>query len=375
MRIGIDIDWLAGPRRDGLYNHAAGLLAGLREAGLAAGVSLYTWNRGPGAAPQPGFRVRDYRPPARLWRVRKRLERFSRYGRLDVFQTMTHAGFPPAAGRLNAYLVPDLTTLRVPECHTAKGRADWAAYLDQVRAHADLIVTWTNHTRDDVTRELGVPTGKVVAVPLGCSPEFRPVPAAEVAPVLAPLGLEPGRYILTVGTIEPRKNHITLFRAYAALKARGRVAGIPLVVVGSKGWGYDPILAEIDRLGLTADVRLVGFAESLPALYSGAAAMVYPSRYEGFGLPPLEAMACGCPVVTSNATSLPEVVGDAGLLADPDDVDGFADHLGRVLAEPESRARLSAAARGRAAGFTWRRYAEGLFAAYRLRLAARRERV
>ncbi|MBN9523940.1 glycosyltransferase family 4 protein [bacterium] len=376
MRVGIDTDWLAGPRRDGLYNHAAGLLAGLREAGLAGAATLYTWNRGPGAVAADGFRARDYRPPARLHRLRKRLEPFSRYGRLDVFQSMTHAGFPPVAGRLNAYLVPDLTTVRVPECHTAKTRADWDAYLDAVRRHADLVVTWSAHTRTDVADTLDIPLDRIAAIPLGCGPDFRPVPPAETAPALAALGVEFGRYLLTVGTVEPRKNHVTLFRAYAALKARGRVAGVPLVVVGAKGHDSDAIVAELDRLGLTADdVRMAGFAGPLPALYSGAAALAYPSRYEGFGLPPLEAMACGCPVVVSTATSLPEVVGDAGLLADPDDIDTLADHLGRVLAEPELRVRLVAAGRERAAGFTWRRYAEELFAAYRAARAARRERV
>jgi alpha-1,3-rhamnosyl/mannosyltransferase len=375
MRVGIDIDWLAGDRRDGLYNHAAGLLAGLREAGLADAVTLYTWNRGPGAVAPAGFRVRDYRPPARLFRVRRQLERFSRYGRLDVFQTMTHAGFTPVEGRLNAFLVPDLTTVRVPECHTAKTRADWDTYLDTVRRHADLVVTWSAHTRADVADTLGIPIGKIVAVPLGCGADFRPVPPAEAAPVLAPLGLEFGRYVLTVGTVEPRKNHVTLFRAYAALKARGLVAGVPLVVVGAKGWGYEAIAAEVDRLGLSDEVRMVGFAGPLPALYSGAAVLAYPSRYEGFGLPPLEAMACGCPVVVSTATSLPEVVGEAGLLADPDDVDGLAAQLGRVLTEADLRAQLSTAGRERAAGFTWRRYAEGLFTAYRAVLAPQRERV
>lgn len=366
MRIGIDVDWLAGPRRDGLYNHAAGLLAGLREAGRTAGVELYTWNRGPGAVAAPGFRVRDFRPPARLYRLRRRLLPLSRYGRLDVFQTTTHAGFPPVAGRVNAYLVPDLTTVRVPECHTAKTRADWDAYLDAVRRHADVVVTWSAHTRADAAEVLGIPPARIVAVPLGVGPEFRPVPPAEAAPALAALGVEFGRYLLTVGTVEPRKNHATLFRAYAALKARGRVAGVPLVVVGARGPESEAVLAELDRLGLTADdVRVVGFAGPLPALYSGATALAYPSRYEGFGLPPLEAMACGCPVVASTATSLPEVVGDAGLLADPDDADALAAHLGRLLADPELRAALSAAGRARAAGFTWRRYAEGLLAAYR----------
>jgi glycosyltransferase involved in cell wall biosynthesis len=143
---------------------------------------------------------------------------------------------------------------------------------------------------------------------------------------------------------------------------------LPLVVAGGKGWGYEPILAEIDRLGLTDDVRLIGFADDLPALYNGAAALVYPSRYEGFGLPPLEAMACGTAVITSDATSLPEVVGDAGVLVNPDDVDGFTAAMGRVLADTGFRAELAAAGRERADRFTWKACAMGMVAVYRTAL-------
>jgi glycosyltransferase involved in cell wall biosynthesis len=238
-------------------------------------------------------------------------------------------------------------------------------YYRAVKMHADLVTTYSQHTRDDVIRTLGIPAEKVVSVPLGCDVEFRPVRPDSAATQLDKLGLRFGRYLLTVGTIEPRKNHISLFRAYEKLKARGLTAGLPLVVIGTKGWGCEPIFAEIDRLGLGNDVRMMGFVESLPALYSGAAAMAYPSFYEGFGLPPLEAMACGCPVITSNSTSLPEVVGSAGMMVAPEDVDGLADCLQKVLTDEECRAGMIEAGIRRAAEFTWKKYAEGMFDSYR----------
>jgi alpha-1,3-rhamnosyl/mannosyltransferase len=370
MRVGIEIDRLRGPERAGLYNHLCGLLNGIREAGLARHVTLFLYDR-PTGDPLPellaGFRVKPFHHPRVFWRLRVGM---SAFGRADVFQVMGTTNYPVVPGRVNAYLVPDLTTVHLPECHTPENRATWAALLEAVRRHADLVLTYSEHTRQDVVRTLGVSEQNVVTAPLAAGAEFRPLPAEAVAAALKPLGLEPGRYVLTVGTIEPRKNHAALFRAYAALKARGRVAGVPLVIVGGKGWGCESILAEVDRLGLTGDVRFLGFAPNLPALYNGAAALAYPSRFEGFGLPPLEAMACGCPVVAADATSLPEVVGDAGLLVSPDDSDGLADAIGRVLAEPELRQQLSAAGLRRAAGFTWRGHAEAVFAAYRRAVAA-----
>jgi glycosyltransferase involved in cell wall biosynthesis len=374
MRVAVEIDKLCEANRSGLFNHLVGFLAGVREAGLARQVTLLVHDK-PLAAlnveaveAMTGFRVEVFRNPRVLWRLRVGA---SAFGRADVFQVTNCFKFPVLSGRLNAYLVPDLTTVRLPECHTPENRSFWAWMIEQVRQHADLVLTYSEHTRHDVMATLGIPAERVAAVPLAAGAEFRPLPAEAVAAKLRGHGLEAGKYVLTVGTIEPRKNHAALFRAYAALKARGKVAGVPLVVVGGKGWGWEPILAEVGRLGLSDDVRFLGFADGLPELYNGAAVTAYPSRAEGFGLPPLEAMACGCPVVASDATSLPEVVGDAGLLVPPDDVEAIAESIGRVLAEPELRARLSVAGRERAKGFSWRGHAEGVFAAYRRAVAAR----
>jgi alpha-1,3-rhamnosyl/mannosyltransferase len=374
MRVAVEIDKLCEASRSGLFNHLVGFLTGVREAGLTRQVTLLVHDKPlaslhvDAAEAMAGFRVKVFRNPRVLWRL---WVGASAFGRADVFQVTNNFTYPVLPDRVNAYLVPDLTTVHLPECHTPENRSFWAWMVEQVRTHADLVLTYSAHTRGDVVSTLGIPAEKVTAVPLAAGAEFRPLPADVVAAKLRGLELEAGRYVLTVGTIEPRKNHVALFRAYAALKARGKVNGVPLVVVGGRGWGWEPILAEVDRLGLSCGVRLLGFADGLPELYNGAAVTAYPSRAEGFGLPPLEAMACGCPVVASDATSLPEVVGDAGLLVPPDDVDALAEAIGRVLAEPELRSRLAVAGRERAKGFSWRGHAEGVFAAYRRAVAAK----
>src|SRR5262249_49559878 len=173
-------------------------------------------------------------------------------------------------------------------------------------------------------------------------------------------------YVLTVGTVEPRKNHARLIEAFHRLKQGGELPQHLLVMVGGKGWIYDAVFATVRRLGLEAEVRWLGYVpfEDLPVLMSGAELFVYPSLYEGFGLPPLEAMACGAAVVASNTTSLPEVVGDTGLLIDPTSVDDLAAAMRCVLMDPELRRRLRHKALERAQTFTWERTARLTRAAY-----------
>ncbi len=167
----------------------------------------------------------------------------------------------------------------------------------------------------------------------------------------------PNRMILYLGTIEPRKGIDTLLAAWAALAAS--LPGVHLVVAGKPGWGTDQLHTQVRHLGLQDRVHWTGYVADadLPALYSAAEVFAFPSRYEGFGLPPLEAMACGTPVVSSSAASLPEVVGDAGLLVPPDDAPALAEALRHVLTEPGLHAELRARGLYRAGEFTWQRTA------------------
>jgi glycosyltransferase involved in cell wall biosynthesis len=217
------------------------------------------------------------------------------------------------------------------------------------------VIAVSAHTASDVVARLGVPPERVAVVPNAVGEEFRPEPDARVlAEFRAAKGL-PERFVLFVGTLEPRKNVAGLLRAFARVAAAE--PEVPLVIAGGKGWLYDEIFALHKQLGLGDRVRFTGYAaaEELPRLYAAATVFVYPSFYEGFGLPPLEAMACGTPVVASNASSLPEVVGEAGLTVDPRDEGALAAALLLLLRDPDRRAALRAAGLARAAGFSWAR--------------------
>ncbi|MBI3802781.1 MAG: glycosyltransferase family 4 protein [Nitrospirae bacterium] len=194
--------------------------------------------------------------------------------------------------------------------------------------------------------------------PLGMEAHFKPVPVAFLNPVLSKYGLKPGSYILYIGTLEPRKNIINLLRAYATLPTRLREQ-YPLVLGGGMGWLMETLDMQIQKLGIQSSTIKTGYLPGgdLPALYSGAAVFVFPSLYEGFGLPPLEAMACGTPVITSNVSSLPEVVGEAGVQVHPEDVGRLAAEIEDLITDPARRALLSQKGLERAKQFSWERCA------------------
>lgn len=232
------------------------------------------------------------------------------------------------------------------------------------------VLAISHSTAKDLTRLLGVNPDNIDVTPLGYDRSvFRPLPAATIAQFAARKGL-PARFWLYVGTLEPRKNLAMLLRAYARLPRSQRP---PLLLVGGKGWMTDDVFATIEREGLGDSVRHVGFvpAADLPLWYNSAEAFLYPSLYEGFGLPVLEAMACGTPVVTADLSSMPEVVGDAGLCLPPQDSEAWTDAL--VHIEQSSDWREEARERGlkRAQRFSWERAAALTLDCYRKALAPR----
>jgi len=164
----------------------------------------------------------------------------------------------------------------------------------------------------------------------------------------------PSKMILNIGTLEPRKNVVTLIKAFKKLQ-EGRFKDYVLVIAGEKGWLYKRIFEEIESSGAEQSIRLLGVArdEDLPLLYNCADLFVYPSLYEGFGLPPLEAMACGVPVITSNTSSLPEVVGNAGIMVEPHDINSLSETMASVLKDKELKHRMSRDGLKRAKMFTW----------------------
>ena len=231
---------------------------------------------------------------------------------------------------------------------------------------ADAIIAVTESTRQEIIATFGLNPAKIVAIHNGVGPQFRPLSQAETAAVLHSHQLTHKGYILNVGTLEPRKNLIRLARAYRSLPTALRDR-YPLVIVGMKGWHYESIEQELGPLLRSGHVRLPGYipAEALPALYAGAAMLVYPSLYEGFGLPLVEAMASGTPVITSNRSSMPEVVGNAGILVEPEDETMIAEAIRQLLEDKNAAQRLQQQGLERARQFTWERCAQQTLAVYR----------
>jgi glycosyltransferase involved in cell wall biosynthesis len=230
------------------------------------------------------------------------------------------------------------------------------------------VIAISECTRRDVIAHLHVPAARVHTVHCGVDPRFRPLPAQTLADFRRRKGL-PTRFVLFLGTIEPRKNVVTTIDAFAQLIAadRAATADLHLVVAGARGWYGDDVYARAEARGIADRVHFPGYVpEAQKALWYGAATcFCYPSLYEGFGLPPLEAMACGVPVITSNVSSLPEVVGDSALTVSPDDSAALSAALRRVIADPTLHDELCQKGQARAARFTWTKAARQTVDVYR----------
>lgn len=251
--------------------------------------------------------------------------------------------------------VHDVSVLRHPAWHPADRVAWYERDFAAGVARTTHFIAVSEFTKREMVELAGIDAGRISVVPLGVRAAFSPRPVDEVAAWCRSSGgvIVPG-YLLYVGTIEPRKNVPGLIEAYARQPATLRTKH-PLVIAGMAGWGQQEVLTLAERHGVAGDVRVLGYVAdaALPMLYNAAAALVWPTLYEGFGLPPLEAMACGTPVISSDAASVPEVVGDAGVLVNPYDSSALAEAMRVVLEDGPGRERLRAAGLARAAAFTW----------------------
>jgi glycosyltransferase involved in cell wall biosynthesis len=288
-------------------------------------------------------------------------------GPIDLFHSPDFV-LPPVRTARTILTVHDLAFLLYPECADAHLRAYLEKTVPRSVQRADFVVADSENTRNDVICLLGVPPERVTVVPGGVDPAFRPVtdPARLVA-LRHSIGLDATTpYILFIGVIEPRKNLMGLIEAFDILKSR-RPLPHKLVVAGRRGWLSESTMERAERSPNRSEIIFPGYIPEgeIATLYSAAESFAFPSHYEGFGLPVLEAMACGTPVVASRASSLPEVVGDAGMQVDPDDSERLASALELLALNPEMRADFRVRGIARAATFTWGAAARVMLDVYR----------
>jgi glycosyltransferase involved in cell wall biosynthesis len=310
------------------------------------------------------------RLPLRRWRLRVAMSYFGAPGVDSIFQgvRLFHATahlLPKFKSIPSVFTLHDTAYVHFPHYFRPRDGFYLRHMMPRFLAWADRIIVPSENTRRDALHYYRMDPEKIEVIPEGVEERFNPdVERVRVSTVRERYAL-PKRFILCINTIEPRKNLPTLLEAYAAL--RPRYPEIGLVIAGAKGWLYEHFFERLRSLELEHRVRLTGYVpdEDLPALLNAAEVFAYPSEFEGFGLPPLEAMACGVPVLCSNTSSFPEVVGDAGLLLPPHDVRAWVEALSRILESPQLRSELRVRGLARARLFTWERAARKTLELYR----------
>ncbi len=284
-------------------------------------------------------------------------------GDVDVLHTTTFCAPEAHPGRLVATIF-DVTFVTHPDCHTEANRLLCLRGTFEAARNADLILTISRHAAERIGHYFDVPEDRIVVTYPGAADGLTPLPATAIREVTARYRLA-RPYVLSVGSVEPRKNHARLIEAFRRVLAH-KDPGVDLVIAGGKGWLADRAYAMVKEYALEDRVRFLGYVPEgdLAALYSGAKVMAYPSLAEGFGLPVVEAMACGAPVLTSNCSSLPEVGGDAVSYCDPLDTDSIARTLDELLSDKRAREEMKARGMRQAARFTWDTTARETMAAY-----------
>lgn len=379
MHIGIDASRIAIDERTGTEHYTYELLAALAPQDRQTRYTLYC-NRRPRALPPlgPNFTLRHI-PFPRLW-THARLSAELALHPPEVLFVPAHVlplGAPLQRLTRTVVTIHDLGYLHFPAAHTRAQRlylrlsTQWSAWA------ATRLIAISAATRDDLVRFTGVAREKIAVVHHGLAARFRPVEdPAQLAAAQARYGIR-SPYLLYVGSIQPRKNLLRLIDAFAAAVQPVDASRPPalrdlhLVLAGKRGWLSEAIERRAAERGVADRVRFVGYLPDadVPALLSGALTFAFPSLYEGFGMPVLEAMACGTPVLTATTSALPEVAGDAALLVDPSDQAAIAEALAQLAISATLRADLRARGLERAAQFTWARCAAETLAVLRQSLA------
>lgn len=312
----------------------------------------------------PGFNSKIIRFPGKIYRLLteklKILPPSSFIGRFGLYHGLNY--YVPASSGPKIVNIYDMSFRLYPQYFTPERIRDIGRKAAASAVRADRIITGSISAKEDIVELLGVPAARVSVIANGVEKCFRVIGEKEREEFRVSRNL-PEKFILFVGTVEPRKNLTALLKAFHKMGLRDT----GLVIAGGRGWMYDELFAELKRLNLGDRVIFTGYLpdEDLPKIYSCASVFAYPSVYEGFGFPPLEAMACGVPVVTGDRSSLPEIAGDAGICVDPEEPGALADALSGVLKDGGLRKRMVEKGLARAAGYTWEKCAAETYDLYR----------
>ncbi len=367
LRIAIDAHSV-GTGLGGNESYATNLIEGLAEIDSINSYTLYVTRREAlerFSNRWPNFSVRTTLPHSPLIRIPLTLSAELRRNPVDVLHVQFTA--PPFSPCPVVVSIHDLSFEHLPQTFKWRSRKQLRITVRRSARQAAQVIALSEHARSDIISTYSINPENVSVIPLAAPAHFRPTTdEVELKRVRQTYGIE-GDYILSVGAIQPRKNLSRLLAAYSRLRWARPEGKLPqLVLVGKCAWLYDETLRTIKELEISNSVILTGYVPEadLPALYSGALCFVYPSYFEGFGLPPLEAMKCGAPVIVGDKTSLPEVVGDAGILVDPFDIDELAAAIQKLIADSELRMQLRVKGLERAKLFDWQETARQTLAVY-----------
>jgi glycosyltransferase involved in cell wall biosynthesis len=353
MRIGLEAERANLPNPTGVEHYAAELIKNLAKLDQKNEYILYFRTK-----PQswfyklpPNFKIRVI-PFPKFW-TQIRLSWEMLIHPVDVLMILASA-LPIYHPKNSIFTAHDIAYEFFPQAFT-RSMLKYLIWSTRFAVkHASRIVSVSQSTKDDLVRVYKTDPDKIKVIHLGLDEHFKPLPYEKIQPVLDKHGLVYKKYILFVGTLQPRKNITRLVDAFIKLKKEHRIEE-KLAIAGGKGWLWQPIVDKISQSGMSDEIKFLDYveAEDLPPLYGGASLLTLPALYEGFGLPPLEAMACGTPVVVSNVSSMPEVVGEAGKLVDPNLVDSIAEGLLEVLMDRDLQQQMSQKGIDRARQFTW----------------------
>ncbi len=368
MRIGIDATTLP-PQPVGAGNYIIQLIRALASLKVNDEFVIFVQQRGQALISLPendSFEwiiLEDRNPGSRLIWEQTLFPQLIKKSGVDLLHSM-HYTRPVRLPCASVVTFHDMTFFLYPELHTRAKRLFFPLAIRASARQADALTAVSESTRQDAIRVLGISPEKIATTQLGVDPAFRSINDAAIKRKIAEKYDLPERFILYVGLLEPRKNLPMLIRAYKRLIDGGE--NYKLVLVGRYGWMYEELLKQINNLDLEGMVHFTGYVsqEDLPLVYNLSSLFVYPTLYEGFGLPALEAMACGVPVITTDVSSLPEIVGEAGILVPVNNVEALYGAMIAVLGDEDLRRKMINKGILRAAKFTWKQTAKLTFQVY-----------